>query len=333
MNLINNISFQYPYLLLLLLLLPLMFLYQRYYDKRKATTIVYSDISQFSKARKTFKLRIRKLPDYLRMLAVALLIIAIARPQLSSSTDEKSIEGIDIVLALDVSTSMLAEDFKPNRLESAKKVAKEFIENRKSDNIGIVVFAGEAYTKCPSTIDHKVLLDLLSTTESGQIDDGTAIGDGLATAINRVKDTKTKSKVIILITDGVNNMGAIDPITAASIAKEYNIRIYTIGIGKKGHAPYPYYTPFSKQYQNVEVKIDEELLKEVATTTGGQYFRSTKNSSLEEIFKEIDKMEKTKIDVSLYKHTKDVGGNFILAVLIILVLEMLLRKTYLRTNP
>lgn len=333
MNLINNISFQYPYLLLLLLLLPLMFLYQRYYDKRKATTIVYSDISQFSKARKTFKLRIRKLPDYLRMLAVALLIIAIARPQLSSSTDEKSIEGIDIVLALDVSTSMLAEDFNPNRLESAKKVAKEFIENRKSDNIGIVVFAGEAYTKCPSTIDHKVLLDLLSTTESGQIDDGTAIGDGLATAINRVKDTKTKSKVIILITDGVNNMGAIDPITAASIAKEYNIRIYTIGIGKKGHAPYPYYTPFGKQYQNVEVKIDEELLKEVATTTGGQYFRSTKNSSLEEIFKEIDKMEKTKIDVSLYKHTKDVGGNFILAVLIILVLEMLLRKTYLRTNP
>ena len=333
MNLINNISFQYPYLLLLLLLLPLMFLYQRYYDKRKATPIVYSDISQFSKARKTFKLRIRKLPDYLRMLAVALLIIAIARPQLSSSTDEKSIEGIDIVLALDVSTSMLAEDFKPNRLESAKKVAKEFIENRKSDNIGIVVFAGEAYTKCPSTIDHKVLLDLLSTTESGQIDDGTAIGDGLATAINRVKDTKTKSKVIILITDGVNNMGAIDPITAASIAKEYNIRIYTIGIGKNGHAPYPYYTPFGKQYQNVEVKIDEELLKEVATTTGGQYFRSTKNSSLEEIFKEIDKMEKTKIDVSLYKHTKDVGGNFILAVLIILVLEMLLRKTYLRTNP
>jgi Ca-activated chloride channel family protein len=310
-----------------------MFLYQRYYDKRKATTIVYSDISQFSNARKTFKLRIRKLPDYLRMLAVALLIIAIARPQLNSSTDEKSIEGIDIVLALDVSTSMLAEDFKPNRLESAKKVAKEFIENRKSDNIGIVVFAGEAYTKCPSTIDHKVLLDLLSTTESGQIDDGTAIGDGLATAINRVKDTKTKSKVIILITDGVNNMGAIDPITAASIAKEYNIRIYTIGIGKKGYAPYPYYTPFGKQYQNVEVKIDEELLKEVATTTGGQYFRSTKNSSLEEIFKEIDKMEKTKIDVSLYKHTKDVGGNFILAVLIILVLEMLLRKTYLITNP
>ncbi len=333
MNLISNISFQYPYLLFLLLLLPLMFIYQRYYDKRRATTIVYSDVSQFSTARKTLKLRIRKMPDYLRMLAVALIIISIARPQLSSATDEKSIEGIDIVLALDVSTSMLAEDFKPNRLESAKKVAKEFIENRKSDNIGIVVFAGEAYTKCPSTIDHKVLLELLSSTESGQIDDGTAIGDGLATAINRVKDTKTKSKVIILITDGVNNMGAIDPITAASIAKEYNIRIYTIGIGKQGYAPYPYHTPFGKQYQNVEVKIDEELLKEVATTTGGQYFRSTKNSSLQEIFKEIDKMEKTKIDVSLYKHTKDIGGSFILVVLIILVLEMLLRKSYLRTNP
>lgn len=333
MNLINNISFQYPYLLFLLLLLPLMFFYQRYYDKKKATNIIYSDLSQFATARKTFKLRIRKLPDYLRMLAVAVLVIAIARPQLSISTDEKSIEGIDIVLALDISTSMLAEDFKPNRLESAKNVAKEFIENRKSDNIGIVVFAGEAYTKCPSTIDHKVLLDLLSSTESGHIDDGTAIGDGLATAINRVKDTKTKSKVIILITDGVNNMGAIDPITAASIAKEYNIRVYTIGIGKKGHAPYPYYTPFGKQYQNVEVKIDEELLKEVANTTGGKYFRSTKNSSLQEIFKEIDTMEKTKIDVSLYKHTKDIGGEFILLALVILLLEMLLRKTYLRTNP
>lgn len=333
MNLINNISFQYPYLLFLLLLLPLMFFYQRYYDKKKATNIIYSDLSQFATARKTFKLRIRKLPDYLRMLAVAVLVIAISRPQLSISTDEKSIEGIDIVLALDISTSMLAEDFKPNRLESAKNVAKEFIENRKSDNIGLVVFAGEAYTKCPSTIDHKVLLDLLSSTESGHIDDGTAIGDGLATAINRVKDTKTKSKVIILITDGVNNMGAIDPITAASIAKEYNIRVYTIGIGKKGHAPYPYYTPFGKQYQNVEVKIDEELLKEVANTTGGKYFRSTKNSSLQEIFKEIDTMEKTKIDVSLYKHTKDIGGEFILLALVILLLEMLLRKTYLRTNP
>jgi Ca-activated chloride channel family protein len=310
-----------------------MFFYQRYYDKKKATNIIYSDLSQFATARKTFKLRIRKLPDYLRMLAVAVLVIAIARPQLSISTDEKSIEGIDIVLALDISTSMLAEDFKPNRLESAKNVAKEFIENRKSDNIGLVVFAGEAYTKCPSTIDHKVLLDLLSSTESGHIDDGTAIGDGLATAINRVKDTKTKSKVIILITDGVNNMGAIDPITAASIAKEYNIRVYTIGIGKKGHAPYPYYTPFGKQYQNVEVKIDEELLKEVANTTGGKYFRSTKNSSLQEIFKEIDTMEKTKIDVSLYKHTKDIGGKFILLALVILLLEMLLRKTYLRTNP
>lgn len=329
----SNISFQYPYLLLLLLLIPLMIIFQRYYNKKKATTIVYSDISQFSTARKTFKLRIRQLPDYLRMIAVALLIIAIARPQLNMSKDEKSIEGIDIVLALDVSTSMLAEDFKPNRLESAKEVAKEFIENRKSDNIGIVVFAGEAYTKCPSTIDHKVLLDLLASTESGQIDDGTAIGDGLATAINRVKDTKTKSKVIILITDGVNNMGAIDPVTAASIAKEYNIRIYTIGIGRKGHAPYPYYTPFGKQYQNIEVKIDEELLNEVAQTTGGKYFRSTKNSSLEEIFKEIDKMEKTKIDVSLYKHTKDVGASFILVALIILVLELILRKTYLRTNP
>ena len=199
--------------------------------------------------------------------------------------------------------------------------------------MGIVVFAGEAYTKCPSTIDHNILLQLLSATESGEIDDGTAIGDGLATAINRMKDSKSKSKVIILVTDGVNNMGAIDPLTAANIAKEYGIRVYTIGIGKMGYAPYPYQTPFGKQYQNVEVKIDEPLLKEVAKATGGKYFRSTENSSLKAIFEEIDKMEKSKIDVSFYREYTDVGQKLILVVLALLVVEVLLRKTILRTNP
>lgn len=329
----NQISFQYPYLLLLLLIVPLLILYRIYFDKQINARMLYSDTSQFKGAKKTLRLRLRLLPDILRYLAVAVLIVAIARPQTHFSKDEKSIEGIDIVFALDVSTSMLAEDFKPNRLESAKSVIERFINARTSDNMGIVVFAGEAYTKCPSTIDHNILLQLLSATESGEIDDGTAIGDGLATAINRIKDSKSKSKVIILVTDGVNNMGAIDPLTAANIAKEYGIRVYTIGIGKMGYAPYPYQTPFGKQYQNVEVKIDEPLLKEVAKATGGKYFRSTENSSLKAIFEEIDKMEKSKIDVSFYREYTDVGQKLILVVLALLVVEVLLRKTILRTNP
>lgn len=329
----NQISFQYPYLLLLLLIVPLLILYRIYFDKQINARMLYSDTSQFKGARKTLRLRLRLLPNILRYLAVAVLIVAIARPQTHFSKDEKSIEGIDIVFALDVSTSMLAEDFKPNRLESAKSVIERFIDARTSDNMGIVVFAGEAYTKCPSTIDHNILLQLLSATESGEIDDGTAIGDGLATAINRIKDSKSKSKVIILVTDGVNNMGAIDPLTAANIAKEYGIRVYTIGIGKMGYAPYPYQTPFGKQYQNVEVKIDEPLLKEVAKATGGKYFRSTENSSLKAIFEEIDTMEKSKIDVSFYREYTDVGQRLILVVVALLVAEALLRKTILRTNP
>ncbi len=329
----NQITFEYPYLLFLLLLIPLMILFRYFFDKRIHADITYSDTEQFLGARKTLRLRLRHLPDWLRYMAVAILIVAVARPQTHFSRNESSVEGIDIVFALDVSTSMLAEDFKPNRLESAKEVTQRFIEARKSDNMGIVVFAGEAYTKCPSTIDHDILLKLLSSVESGQIDDGTAIGDGLATAINRIKDSKSKSKVIILITDGVNNMGAIDPLTAATIAKDYGIRVYTIGIGKMGYAPYPYQTPFGKQYQNVEVKIDEALLQQVAKTTGGKYFRSTKNSSLKSIFDEIDSMEKSKIDVAYYKQYTDVGQHFILVALALLVLELILRKTYLRTNP
>lgn len=329
----NQISFQYPYLLFLLSAIPLLILFRYRFDKRIHADFLYSDLSQFSSARKTWRLRLRRLPDYLRYAALALLIIAIARPQTHFSRDEKSIEGIDIVFALDVSTSMLAEDFRPNRLEAAKEVTQQFIEARKSDNMGIVVFAGEAYTKCPSTIDHNILLELLSSISSGEIDDGTAIGDGLATAINRVKDAKTKSKVIILVTDGVNNMGAIDPLTAASIAKEYGIRVYTIGIGKMGYAPYPYQTPFGKQYQNIEVKIDEALLQDIAKTTGGKYYRSTKGSSLKTIFDEIDKMEKSKIDVAYYKESTDVGQRLIPFVLLLLCLEVLLRKTIFRTNP
>ncbi|MDD2576443.1 MAG: VWA domain-containing protein [Bacteroidales bacterium] len=326
-------GFEYPYFLLLLLIIPLLIVFQFFYDKKQYPNIHYSQLSPFDGYSKSRKVRFRLLPNYLRYLVLTLLIIAIARPQSYLSKDEMNVEGVDIVVALDISGSMLAEDFKPNRLEAAKEVAKDFMQGRLTDNIGLVVFSGEAFTQCPPTTDHRMLLELTSKVESGIIEDGTAIGDGLATAINRMKDTKTKSKTIILLTDGVNNMGAIDPLTAAEIAKEHKMRVYTIGIGKIGMAPYPFQTPFGKQYQNVEVNIDEPLLKEIAKTTGGKYFRSTDKNSLQTIFKEIDNMEKSIIDVSSYKIKKDRALPFLIAALLFLIAEVLLRKTILRTNP
>lgn len=326
-------GFEYPYFLLLLVVIPLLILFQVFYDKKQYPNIRYSQLAPFEGYSKSWKVKLRLLPNYLRYLVLVLLIIAIARPQSYLSKDEMNIEGVDIVVALDISGSMLAEDFKPNRLEAAKDVAKDFMEGRKTDNIGLVVFSGEAFTQCPPTTDHRMLLELTSKVESGIIQDGTAIGDGLATAINRMKDTKTKSKTIILLTDGVNNMGAIDPLTAAEIAKEYKMRVYTIGIGKMGMAPYPFQTPFGKQYQNIEVNIDEPLLKDIAKITGGKYFRSTDKNSLQTIFKEIDNMEKSIIDVSYYKMKKDLALPFLIGALLVLIIEVILRKTILRTNP
>lgn len=326
-------GFEYPYFLLLLLIIPLLIVFQIFYDKKQYPNIHYSQLSPFESFTKSWKVKLRLLPNCIRYLALTLLIITIARPQSYLSKEEMNVEGVDIVVALDISGSMLAEDFKPNRLEAAKEVAKDFMQGRLTDNIGLVVFSGEAFTQCPPTTDHRMLLELTSKVESGIIEDGTAIGDGLATAINRMKDTKTKSKTIILLTDGVNNMGAIDPLTAAEIAKEHKMRVYTIGIGKIGMAPYPFQTHFGKQYQNVEVNIDEPLLKEIAKTTGGKYFRSTDKNSLQTIFKEIDNMEKSIIDVSSYKMKKDRALPFLIAALLFLIAEVLLRKTILRTNP
>lgn len=326
-------GFEYPFLLFLLIIIPILIVYQYLFDKKQYPAIRYSQITPFENSSKSWKVRLRQLPNYIRYLVLILLIIAIARPQSYLSRDEMNVEGVDIVVALDISGSMLAEDFKPNRLEAAKDVAEDFMQGRKTDNIGLVVFSGEAFTQCPPTTDHQMLLELTSKVESGIIEDGTSIGDGLATAINRIKDTKTKSKTIILLTDGVNNMGAIDPLTAAEIAKDYKIRVYTIGIGKMGMAPYPFQTPFGKQYQNVEVKIDEPLLKEIAKTTKGKYFRSTDKNSLKTIFKEIDSMEKSIIDVSYYQIKKDLAMPFLVGALLLLIIEVLLRKTILRTNP
>lgn len=326
-------GFEYPYFLFLLILIPLLIVYQYFFEKTAYPTLRYSQISPFENAPKSWKLRLKSFPNYIRYITLALLIIAIARPQSYLSRDEKNVEGVDIVIALDISGSMLAQDFKPNRLEAAKNVAKNFMQERNNDNIGLVVFAGESFTQCPLTTDHSMLMELTTKVESGIIQDGTAIGDGLATAINRIKDTKTKSKTIILLTDGVNNMGAIDPLTASEIAKDYKIRVYTIGIGKIGMAPFPFQTPFGTQYQNVEVKIDEPLLKDIAKATGGKYFRSTDENSLKTIFNEIDSMEKSIIDVSYYQVKKDLAFGFLVVALILLVIEALLRKTILRTNP
>lgn len=328
----SGLSFSYPYLLLILIVVPFLVVYTIMKDKKKYAHIKYSDFNQIKNAPKTWRVRFRLLPDWLRIIAITILIVAIARPHFSFSRHNKDVMGIDLVLALDVSPSMLAEDFSPNRLECAKKVAKDFILNRKNDQIGLVVFSGEAYTQCPPTVDYGVLIDLLSKTNCGDLEAGTAIGDGLAVAVNRIKDSKAKSKVIVLLTDGVNNSGQVDPLSSASFAKQFGIRVYTIGVGSKGKAMYPYRTPFGIQRQQMDVEIDEVLLKNIAAETNGKYFRSTKNSSLEEIFKEIDTMEKSIINVSSYQQNNDIGDKLCLIALLVILAECLLKYGILRTK-
>ncbi len=268
-----------------------------------------------------------------RLLAITLLILALARPQTSLSRQDISVEGIDLVIALDISGSMTAMDFKPNRLEAAKDVAVEFISDRPNDRIGLVIFSGESFTQCPLTTDHAVLKNLFRDIRSGMIEDGTALGDGLATAVNRLRGSKALSKVIILLTDGVSNTGAVDPRSAAEIAKLYGIRIYTIGIGTIGQAPFPVQTPFGMQTQMMEVKIDEPLMKEIALMTDGTYFRATNNSKLREIYQEIDKMEKSKIDVTEFRKRKEEFLPLVIFAFILLSLEILLRYLFLKNIP
>jgi Ca-activated chloride channel family protein len=239
------------------------------------------------------------------VVAITLLIIVLARPQRTDRYQDVSTEGIDIVLTQDISGSMLARDFKPDRLDAAKNIATEFISGRPYDRIGLVVFSGESFTQCPITTDHAVLINLLHEIQSGMIEDGTAIGMGLATAVNRIKDSKAKSKVIILLTDGVNNRGEIAPATAADIAKTFGIRVYTIGVGTQGTAPYPVQTPYGIQYQDMPVEIDEGILQEIAQKTGGKYFRATDNDKLTQVYKEIDKLEKSKIDVKQFSRKEE----------------------------
>ncbi|MFN8258676.1 MAG: VWA domain-containing protein [Bacteroidales bacterium] len=302
-------------------------------DEKNHTSIQVSTLRAFKTRPLGFKNILRHVLFGARMLIIALLIIILARPQSTNNWENSTSEGIDIVLALDISSSMLARDFKPDRMEASKEVAIEFISGRENDKIGLVVFSGESFTQCPLTTDHAVLINLFKDIKQGLIEDGTAIGMGLATAVNRLKDSEAKSKVIILLTDGVNNMGAIDPITAANIAKSLGIRVYTVGVGRNGYAPYPVPTMFGIQYQNMEVKIDEEILKEISKLTDGRYFRATNNEKLKEIYKEIDKLEKSKIEVKKFSSRNEEFLPLALLVALLLISDLILRNTVLRTIP
>ncbi len=321
------------YLYLLLLLIPLIGWYIYKLHKSQASLQVSSSEAFEAPKASSWKVYLRHLPFVLRIFAITFLILILARPQSTDSWQNTSTEGIDIMLAMDISGSMLAEDLKPNRLEAAKDVAASFINGRPNDNIGLVVFSGESFTQCPLTADHTVLLNLFKDINSGMIQDGTAIGLGLANAVSRIKDSQAISKVIILLTDGSNNMGEIAPVTAADIARTFGIRVYTIGVGTEGMAPYPFQTPFGIQYQNAPVDIDENTLKQIASITGGQYFRATDNSSLKEIYTEIDQMEKTKISVQQYSKKQEEYKNWALLVFALLLCEVLLRNTLLRNIP
>lgn len=329
----GHIQFAQPYYLLLLAVVPLYVLWYWFRTGKTHPDIQVSTLKSFEGTPVSLKTRLRHSLFVIRMLVISLLIVALARPQSSSSRQESSIEGIDIVITMDISGSMLAEDFRPNRLEAAKDVAIDFIQGRPQDRIGLVVFSGESFTQCPLTSDHSVLINLFKDIKSGMIEDGTALGDGLATAVSRIKTSKAISKVIILLTDGINNMGALDPLSAAEIAKIYGIRIYTIGIGTIGMAPYPFQTPFGIQYQQVEVQIDEPLLKKMAEMTNGKYFRATNKKKLEDIYHEIDKMEKSKIDVTEFRKKHEEFLPFVVIAFVLLGLEIVLRNTYFKSSP
>jgi len=331
---LTNISFAQPGYLFLLIIIPLISVWYWFKHRSNSADIQISDTSVFNDAPRTLRQKLYHGLFIIRILAAGILIVALARPQSHSSSQDVSVEGIDIVIASDISGSMLAEDFKPNRLEASKEVALDFIAGRPNDRIGLVVFSSEAFTQCPLTTNHAVLKNLFNDIHSGMIDDGTAIGDGLATSVNRLRKSEAISKVVILLTDGINNQGSIDPLTAAEIAKLYGIRVYTIGIGTLGMAPYPFKNTFGGiTYQNVDVKIDEALLKQVAEKTSGKYFRATNKQKLEEIYKEIDKLEKSKIDVLEFRSKTEEFLPLLLVALALFVIELLSRFLIYRSIP
>jgi Ca-activated chloride channel family protein len=327
MSLLKGIEFATPGFFWLLLIIPVSIGWYIWREKKLYGVLSVSTVKGFSLPVKSRIPQLRHLSIVLRSLALAALIVALARPQSSLSWQNSTTEGIDIIIASDISGSMLAEDFKPNRLEAGKNIAIDFIKSRPNDRIGLVIFSGESFTQCPLTIDHDVLINLYQDIKYGMINDGTAIGMGLATAVNRLKDSQAKSKVIILLTDGSNNMGSIPPLTAADIAKQFGIRVYTVGVGTNGYAPYPVQTPVGIQYQNVPVQIDEATLSKIASTTGGKYFRATNNATLKNIYDRIDNLEKAKIAVTQYQQKTEWFLPFALIALFFLVLEFILKNT------
>lgn len=334
MNIIHNIEFSSPYWLLLLAIIPLMLLYKYYSKRQEIEPMTFSTLESISGLYSWKEKAIKYLP-ILRYLALAALMLAMARPQQTLKEEVVKAEGIDIILAMDLSSSMLAKDFNPDRLTVSKEVAAKFVDKRVYDRIGLVVFAGDSFTQTPLTTDHNILKDFLANIECGMLDDGTAIGMGLATATNRLKGSKSKSKVIILLTDGVNNAGYIKPLTAAEIAEEYDMKIYTIGIGTTGAA----LTPVNRRndgkfvFGMSKVNIDEKLLSEISKMTGGRYFRATDEAMLNSIYDEIDQLEKTEMEVNVFKRYKDIFRIPLMLAFGLLLLEFILRQTILRTLP
>jgi Ca-activated chloride channel family protein len=329
----SDLVFIQPKFLWLLLLLPLLAAWYIFVSNRKKPTLQISSISPLQNVKRGTLYYVQHAPFALRCVALALLFVALARPQSTSKSESVYTEGIDIVLALDISSSMLAQDFNPDRLQAAKDIGTQFVAERPNDRIGLVVFAGESFTQCPLTTDRITLINLMKDVDCGMIEDGTAIGNGLATAVARLKDSKSVSRVVILLTDGVNNRGEVAPLTAAEIAKTYGIRVYTIGIGTIGTAPYPMMTRFGVQLQQIPVEIDEDMLRKIADMTDGKYFRATSNTKLLEIYGEINKLERNKVEVDSLMHHKEEYTPFALLALACLLLEILLRLTILKRIP
>lgn len=325
-------NFQNPEILWLLLVVPLLVAYHLWIGRRSATLTVSTLGGK--RAPRTFRYWLRPIPVVLRIAAIVLFIIALARPVEEHSESETTIEGVDIVLAMDISGSMLAQDFKPDRLEASKAIAAEFIADREGDRISVVAFAGEAFTQCPLTSDRGAVQTSLSRLRSGVIDDGTAIGNGLATAINRLRESSAKSKVVVLVTDGVNNSGQISPRMAADIARDLEVKVYTIGVGRRGQAPMPAMDPYGNVMMVMaDVEIDEDVLREIAKVTGGKYFRAENSDALTKIYEEIDQMEKSKVQVTDYISYEELFLSWVLWGVLLLVVELLFSRVVLNRLP
>jgi Ca-activated chloride channel homolog len=327
----DNLTFAQPWFFALFALLLFLIIWYSIKNNKQQGSVIISDAA--AKGLSSGKTSLRHLPFIIRLLALSCIIIALAKPQTKNDLQQTEGEGVDIILCIDVSGSMTAQDLKPNRLEAAKAVAADFVNKRTTDRIGVVIFAGESFTQCPITTDHGVLLTAIENIHNGLLEDGTAIGSGLSTSVDRIRNSKGKSKVIILLTDGENNGGLIDPKTAKEIAKAFGVKVYTIGVGTDGYAPQPFNTPLGVQIQNVKVTIDEKLMKEIASETGGKYFRAKDNDGLINIYTEIDRLEKTKVEISTLTRYTEKFFPFVMAALALLLLEVILRFTVFRKFP